>query len=555
MYDEPVAMNVAATQASSAAEIVLAYHARTKHSLTRYAAGPETLDWDTQPNLFREFAGCARTELELGAERLTTSFAEACTPGSVGPFALTIEAVGKLLELSMGLSAWKEYGPDRWALRCNPSSGNLHPTEAYVLSRNVPGIVDGLHHYQSRDHVLELRCRSSSSPDAPARLWIGLSSVQWREAWKYGERAFRYCQLDVGHALGAFRYAAGALGWRATLVEDVTSAELAALMGLDRTDAFSGVEREDAELLIAIEAAPSTVAAAERNIPGAGESDGNQWTGRANLLDPRPLYRWPVIGQVSDATQGRGTGTSSDFPNYPSLHRTSESCAVDVILGRRSAQRFDSKFTMSADIFYRMLDGLLDRPNAPWDVWNFSPRVHPIFFVHRVEGLEPGVYALPRHPAAAHALHEQLRRDFEWETPAGTPAHLPLVRLLRTDCRIIARTMNCHQAIASDSCFALSMLCEFEPIVRANAWRYRQLHWEAGLLGHALYLEAEAEGLRGTGIGCYFDDALHEILGISGTQFQALYHFTVGRALTDDRILTLPAYPGRRMQPPRETSA
>ena len=551
--DIPITMNVATTPVLSPADIVLAYHALTKHTLKRYAAGPETLDWDTQPNPFREFAGCARTDLELGADRVATSFAEACTPGSVGPVALSIESVGKLLELSLGLSAWKEYGPDRWALRCNPSSGNLHPTEAYILSRNVPGIVDGLHHYLSRDHVLELRCRCNNRSEAPARLWIGLSSVQWREAWKYGERAFRYCQLDVGHALGALRYAAGALGWRASLVEDLESAELAALMGLDRADAFSGVEAEDPELLIAVEAGPSTTTAAERGVPGVGESDSHQWAGRANLLDPHPLYRWPVIEQVSQATRGRGTGQSSDSPNYPPLQQRSEARAVEIILGRRSAQRFDSKFKMSRDIFYRILDSLLDRPNAPWDVWNFAPRLHPIFFVHRVEGLEPGVYALPRHPAAAHALREQLRGDFEWETPENTPPQLPFVRLLRTDCRIVARTMNCHQAIASDSCFALSMLSEFEPVVRANTWRYRQLHWEAGLLGHVLYLEAEAEGLRGTGIGCYFDDALHEILGITNTQFQALYHFTVGRPLTDDRISTLPAYPGRRMQVPRET--
>ncbi|MGO8910794.1 MAG: SagB/ThcOx family dehydrogenase [Bradyrhizobium sp.] len=546
-------MNVVATQVLSPAEIVLAYHARTKHTLKRYAAGPETLDWDTQPNPFREFAGCARTDLELGADRLATSFAEARTPGSVSPVALTIESVSKLLELSLGLSAWKEYGPDRWALRCNPSSGNLHPTEAYILSRNVPGIVDGLHHYLSRDHVLELRCQTNNRSEAPARLWVGLSSVQWREAWKYGERAFRYCQLDIGHALGALRYAAGALGWRASLVEDLESAELAALMGLDRAEAFSGVEAEDPELLIAVEAAPSTTTTAERGVPRAGESDGNRWAGRANLLDPHPLYRWPAIEQVSQATRGRGTGSSSDFAHYPPLPQKSQTRAADIILGRRSAQRFDSKFSMSADVFYSLLDGLLDRSNAPWDLWNFAPCVHPVFFVHRVEGLDPGVYALPRHPAAAHTLREQLRGDFEWETPANTPAHLPFVRLLRTDCRIVARTMNCHQAIAADSCFALSMLCEFDSVVRANTWRYRQLHWEAGLLGHVLYLEAEAEGLRGTGIGCYFDDALHEILGVTNTKFQALYHFTVGRPLTDGRISTLPAYPGRRMQMPRET--
>ncbi len=200
-------MNIAAAKPLSPAEIVLAYHARTKHTLKRYAAGPETLDWDAQPNPFREFAGCAQAELELGADQLGTSFTQARTPGSIAPATLTMESVSHLLELSMALSAWKEYGPDRWAVRCNPSSGNLHPTETYVFSSNVPGIVDGLHHYRSRDHALEPRRQSDNRAESPARLWIGLSSVHWREAWKYGERAFRYCQLDIGHALGALRYA------------------------------------------------------------------------------------------------------------------------------------------------------------------------------------------------------------------------------------------------------------------------------------------------------------------------------------------------------------
>jgi hypothetical protein len=37
-------MNVAATEVLSPVEIVFAYHARTKHTLQRYAAGPEALD-------------------------------------------------------------------------------------------------------------------------------------------------------------------------------------------------------------------------------------------------------------------------------------------------------------------------------------------------------------------------------------------------------------------------------------------------------------------------------------------------------------------------------
>jgi hypothetical protein len=38
---------------------------------------------------------------------------------------------------------------------------------------------------------------------------------------------------------------------------------------------------------------------------------------------------------------------------------------------------------------------------------------------------------------------------------------------------------------------------------------------------------------------------LHELLGIKNERFQSLYHFTVGYPLNDERITTLPAYPGR----------
>ncbi len=79
--------------------------------------------------------------------------------------------------------------------------------------------------------------------------------------------------------------------------------------------------------------------------------------------------------------------------------------------------------------------------------------------------------------------------------------------------------LNCHQGLASDACFSLAMLAEFEKPVSEDPWRYRQLHWEAGLLGHVLYLEAEALGLRGTGIGCFFDDALHEAIGLRDARF------------------------------------
>ena len=57
-----------------------------------------------------------------------------------------------------------------------------------------------------------------------------------------------------------------------------------------------------------------------------------------------------------------------------------------------------------------------------------------------------------------------------------------------------------------------------------------------------LYLEAEARGYRGTGIGCYFDDPVHDLIGIGDNSWQDLYHFTVGRPVEDPRLKTFPPY-------------
>ncbi|WP_413899578.1 hypothetical protein [Rhodoferax sp.] len=101
---------------------------------------------------------------------------------------------------------------------------------------------------------------------------------------------------------------------------------------------------------------------------------------------------------------------------------------------------------------------------------------------------------------------------------------------------MLPRAASCHQDIAADGAFMLATLARFDDISAARAWLYRQRFREAGMLGQALYLEAEACRLQGTGIGCYFDDVVHDALQLDTTRFQDLYHFTVGRAVVDARL-------------------
>jgi hypothetical protein len=178
----------------------------------------------------------------------------------------------------------------------------------------------------------------------------------------------------------------------------------------------------------------------------------------------------------------------------------------------------------------------------PW-----PPQVHLALFVHRVTGLAPGLYFLARDAAQVAALRAALKSDFAWAAPDGCPPELPLYRLAHGDMRAMARRISCGQDIAADGCFSLGMLAEFErPLSEHGAWSYPRLFWECGLIGQVLYLEAEAADVRGTGIGCFFDDGMHDLLGLAGRRYQDLYHFTVGGPVDDPRLTTLPAYEGQR---------
>ena len=541
-----------ASDAAARERCVRAYHERSKHRPERYAPGPETLDWDAQPDPFRRYAGAPVEPLPLPAGALAAtrqpSWSELFVPGAVAPRALSRSAVGLLFELSVAISAWKRQGPDRWAVRCNPSSGNLHPTEAYLIAHGVTGLDDGIYHYAPREHALERRAAGAPGLAAEQpRLWVGFVSIHWREAWKYGERAFRYCQLDIGHALGALRYAAAVLGWRARVVEGLEPQALAALLGVDRDDDFGAAEREEPELLVELHcggAEPAAPAAAPGFWPAS-----TCWQGRANRLDRHPMYRWPAIDEVARASRGayalatpggeRPAPAARDVP-------AAQAVAAELIRQRRSAQRFDARRQMPADAFARLVQALAPA-GLPWDLRPAPARVHLVLFANRVDGLAAGAYALPRSAAGETAMRRSFAVGLEWEpVPLAAKGPPPLFRLAANPALAgTLRTLNCHQALGADAMLAVAMLAEFDGPLAARPSNYRELLHEAGLAGQVLYLESEAAGLRGTGIGCFFDDALHELLGLRGSTLQSLYHFTVGAPLADLRIASEPPYPGR----------
>ena len=291
------------------------YHERTKHHFGRFAPGPGQLDWVNQPDPFRRFEGAPLTRLPLLAaddEPRPPAYESLYAPGAVAVAPVDLRSLSRLLEHALALSAWKQAGGTRWALRVNPSSGNLHPTEGYVFISSIGelGEAPGLFHYAPREHALERRA------DCPPELYslltqglptgaflVGLSSVYWREAWKYGERAFRYCQHDAGHAVGALRIGAATLGWSARLLDEVADDTIDALLGLDRAADFEDAERESAELLMAVWPGEASADLPRLDLEVVQALKAQRWYGKANRLSADAPVPWEAIDAVAAASR------------------------------------------------------------------------------------------------------------------------------------------------------------------------------------------------------------------------------------------------------------
>jgi SagB-type dehydrogenase family enzyme len=561
--------------------MVMRYHQETKHNFARFARSLGYLDWANQPDPFRRYEGSPLFTLPLlkPAEiPVSPPYEDLYRPGTIASASLGIRSLSRLFECSLAISAWKQAGEVRWALRSNPSSGNLHPTEAYLLIDDIAGLSPGagLYHYAAKEHALELRAQWPKEGFTrllqgfpPNAFLIGFASVIWRETWKYGERAFRYCQHDVGHAIGSVRIAAQMLGWRMLLLDGLADDTLATLLGIDRAGDFEGAEREHPDCIAIIWPADQAVGpatATTSRVPLSLAADvvcnvkGRIWQGKANRLSRDEPVQWEILNQVVVASWKSSTEqkivelsharscanpdpyAAHLYPGHPS--------AGQVIRQRRSALAFDGTTSISAGSFFAMLARVMPRVErdlcrraVPWDVLPWEPAVHLALFVHRVDGLVPGLYLLARDPTKVNALRDATHPHFDWGAPAGCPDDLPLFLLQEGDARALAAQLSCGQDIAGEGAFSLGMIAEFEPSLRRNGpWFYRRLFWETGLIGQVLYLEAEATGVRATGIGCFFDDPVHQVMGFNDASFQSLYHFTTGGPVEDPRLTTLPPY-------------
>ena len=549
-------------------ETILEYHQASKHNFKAYAPGPRHLDMPIKPDPFLNYYGTQLLVLDKWSEEqieaeVFPAYEQAFSPEELKPSELNKENISRLFFDSFAISAWKKAGGTKWPLRVNPSSGNLHPTEVYLLSGHVQGLLESpsVCHYAPLAHALELRAEFSpetwellSSGFPEGTFFVGLTSIYWRVSWKYGLRAFRYANHDIGHAIAALTFAAAGLGWKTSLLADMSSEGLAELLGMSGRE---GPEKEEPACLLAVYPAGETCTAGKVPSTAVSAFKNISWEGVPNTLSPRQV-QWVGIEKAASASRKGETdylekkqelkpGTQAvshlTVKDYKALSDLEMPPLRRVIRGRRSAIEMDNSAYMEKETFYEILQKTLPENNPIFNTLAFGSFTHLLLFVNRVKDLLPGLYIFLRKPAEKERFKAAIRPDFLWDKPENCPPGLEFYLLMEETFYDFAAQLSCGQRKAADACFTVCMLSEFEePLNKFGSWIYPYLFWECGILGQLLYLEAEANGLKGCGIGCFFDEPLHEAIGLKGLEYQDLYHFVVGSPLQEIGARILPAY-------------
>jgi SagB-type dehydrogenase family enzyme len=486
------------------------YHEATKHSVESLMRARRVLDWANMPDPFRHYEGVPVLDLpadppipQIPALELLQGVSGASPVGN-GPAFLS-----QLLLHSAAISASKRVPStgDVYALRVNPSSGNLHPTEFHFVTRGLMEWPDGLYHYDPSRHMAEQRGRGTfetTMASCPASIVFILTSIAWREAWKYGERAYRYCLLDMGHAWQALALSAGALGCDTFATGSFVDDEVTQLCRLNQD--------EWPMLMISLRGESIPVREAKtRKIVWLG--------GVANLLSKETIAQ-PLVDTIHFATKLTSSESDGPLSVEPTPTGSGETALPppasgtrsfgDVARVRRSALDFlGGARSMSMAQLSAIFRSGAQRSSADFGGTRF---VQLYLYAHRVDGLQPGVYRF-------------------W------PECAELEQMQSGDQRLVAAALSLGQNLAGNACVALSMIGDLDLAESIYGDRgYRYVHFEAGAIGHRLYLAAEALGLGATGIGAFYDDEVHRHLNLTPKKGQVVYHFAIGYPIPDPRI-------------------
>ncbi len=500
----------------------LDFHRQSKLSYQEVREEPYLPNWNDFPNPFRSYEGSNMVLLQPATQIPENNINNCLKNLQLSPENknLNLEEISELLRLSLGINAWKKMDapPYQYALRSNPSCGNLHPIEAY-LCLNTHNQYHGYYHYNTLNHTLEKRYDLSLLTElskatgyealSEASGVVILSSVDWRQCWKYRLRGLRYVWLDAAHAAMNTMIAAANLGLSASLIANFPDQTVKEIMGLGQLSEFP-------MLMIVLGTKLKTwryPTLKPEEIPNPHDFLGipNSLYEQAYLFNEIEQLKMESNLDIADLRPPLCTQHPNEY-TYPSLPPEHFS---QLATQRRSALGFIPKGKLKKSEFQIFLQILNAQFHADFLGSIFGHRrtsfLSYYFFIHRVEGLNSGVY---HYNSQTGTLERMAEGNFQHE----------------------CSYLHLEQKLCGDAMLTLCMVANFNDAIKVFQERgYRLCFTEAGLLGQLLYMISETLGYRGCGIGAFYDEELNRYLRLLSNGHQVIYSFSLGLPAHDPR--------------------
>ncbi|KAB8314914.1 SagB/ThcOx family dehydrogenase [Tolypothrix campylonemoides VB511288] len=496
------------------------YHERTKYDPQTIASKNKGLDWSKQPVPFKEYKIGSAYDLKPYIQEKPEAF--------VGnPDAQWWQRLSRLLFCSYGLTAKMPSMGSAVYLRSAPSAGGLYPAEMYIVSRGTSLLPPGLYNYQCRSHSLmhfwesdvwqklQEACFWHPALES-SELAIIITSVFYRSAWRYEDRAYRRIFLDTGHLLGNIELAGTVTNYRPHLIGGFVDEAVNELLYIDP-------QHEGVIAVVPL----ADLLDIEQNLPtGRTALPSSTETNYPQIPDGELLTYFHYRTQIQPGTTGKlnlpavKEKSLEDKYNFPFCEKIPTASkpidwgtkleALEVtILKRRSTRAYSGE-----DLTFEELKALLDFTYQPQnyidqgfdnvtDYFDLN-LIETFIAVSGVEGLEAGCYYYaPKAQELRQIRFKNFRRELHF--------------------------LCLGQELGRDAAAVVFHTADLKSSVGQYGDRvYRYLHMDAGHLGQRLNLAAIRLGLGVSGIGGFFDDQVNEVLGIPRDE-AVLYITTLGR--------------------------
>ena len=372
--------------------------------------------------------------------------------------------------------------------------------------------------------------------DDPNCFFILISSVDFREIWKYGERGLRYSLLDVGHMFGSLLVSLNIFNWNVSIVNDNQF-----INNLNKNCLPKG---DYPRILLKIDCSNGSSGNNGSNV----ETRINEtWITKSNIEMikhatveyPTCGSIWPICGFIqnsclsqtdidyvnsdekkekendndnenkseNDAIQQQQKLIKCDiFGNFQKSKYKFESHLVNheyALRHRRSALTFEKK-KLSMKSFMDCCYIMCKTNLAFKSICCF------ILYIIRVENIQPGLYLLFSNSNKNYEImYEKDNKQF-----GKSANNIKLKNGIKLHCVAnyhietigdLSKYMACSQDLCKDGAFTIDF-CVDSSIWFKNGFNYSWAHFEAGLIGQLLYDNMEVGDAAACAIGCYLDD-------------------------------------------------